>query len=64
MVTSDQPQLNPNSRYTIGQTCSLLGIHRNTLRSYVKLGYIKSIPNVHHQRFKGTEILKFWNRFV
>ena len=64
MITSDQPQVNPSSRYTIGQTCSLLGIHRNTLRSYVKSGYIRSVQNIHGQRFKGAEILKFWNSFV
>lgn len=64
MITSVEPQVNPTERYTISQTCTLLGIHRNTLRSYVNAGYIKSIQKIHGQRFKGTEILRFWNSFV
>lgn len=64
MITSVEPQVNPTERYTISQTCILLGIHRNTLRSYVNAGYIKSIQKIHGQRFKGTEILRFWNSFV
>ncbi len=64
MITSVEPQVNPTERYTISQTCNLLGIHRNTLRSYVNAGYIKSIQKIHGQRFKGTEILRFWNSFV
>ena len=64
MVTSDQPLVSPTARYTISQTCALLGIHRNTLRSYVNAGYIKTIQKIHGQRFKGSEILRFWNSFV
>ncbi|HAH91300.1 helix-turn-helix domain-containing protein [Segatella copri] len=64
MVTSVQPNISPTSRYTISETCKLLGIHRNTLRSYVNAGYIKSMQKVHGQRFKGSEILRFWNMFV
>ena len=64
MVTSVQPNINPTSRYTISETCKLLGIYRNTLRSYVNAGYIKSMQKVHGQRFKGSEILRFWNTFV
>lgn len=64
MVTSVQPNINPTSRYTISETCKLLGIHRNTLRSYVNAGYIKSMQKVNGHRFKGSEILRFWNTFV
>ncbi len=64
MVTSEQPNVRPAARYTISETCALLGIHRNTLRSYVNAGYIKTMQKVHGQRFKGTEILRFWNTFV
>ena len=64
MVTSVQPDICPTARYTISETCSLLGIHRNTLRSYVNAGYIKTIQKVHGKRFKGSEILRFWNTFV
>lgn len=64
MVTSQQPQINPVTRYTINETCLILGIHRNTLRSYVKAGLIKPTTGITRQRFKGTEILRFWNLFV
>ena len=64
MVTSVQPNISPTARYTISETCELLGIHRNTLRSYVNAGYIKTIQKVNGKRFKGSEILRFWNTFV
>ncbi len=64
MVTSIEPILNPNGRYSIKETCELLGIHRNTLRSYVKAGYIKCVIKTHGIRFRGFDILKFWNSFV
>lgn len=64
MITSEQPSVTPTAKYTIAQTCTLLGIHRNTLRSYVNAGYIKAIQKAHGLRFKGTEIIRFWNSFV
>lgn len=33
MVT-EQPNVQPNSRYTVTETCKLLGIHRNSLLKY------------------------------
>lgn len=64
MITSEQPNVSPTARYTINETCALLGIHRNTLRSYVNAGYIKTIEKLHGKRFKGAEIIRFWNAFV
>ena len=67
MVTSIEPKLNPAGKYTISETCGFLGIHRNTLRAYVKAGMIRPVPkkqNVLQQRFRGLEILRFWNAFV
>lgn len=64
MITSEQPNVKPASKYTITETCNLLGIHRNTLRSYVKAGYIKVNDKIQSQRFKGSEILRFWNTYV
>lgn len=64
MITSIEPSVNPTARYTINETCSILGIHRNTLRAYVNAGYIRTTAKVHGQRFKGTEILRFWKAFV
>lgn len=64
MISSKAPNVNPNAKYTITETCEVLGIHRNTLRSYVKAGYIKNSPKPHGQRFRGSEIIRFWNTFV
>ena len=64
MITSVQPDINPTAKYTIKETCKLLGIHRNTLRSYVNAGYIKTTLKIHGKRFRGAEILRFWNSFV
>lgn len=71
MITSFEPEVKPNGRYTINETCSLLGIHRHTLRGYVKAGYIspmfKKRPIYVSQtrmRFLGSEILRFWRSFV
>lgn len=53
----------PTSRNTLGKAAELLGIHRNTLRNYIKKGYIKT-----HTRkttgqtiIFGTDMLKFFN---
>lgn len=56
-------QLSPNSRYTVTETCKLLGIHRNTLRKYTSLGRIKyGIRKSTGRRFYlGSEIIKFWS---
>lgn len=58
-----QPSANPNGRYSISETCALLGIHRNSLRKYtdegaIKCGYRKSF----RKYYTGLEIIKFWTR--
>ena len=71
MVTSIEPDVNPMGRYTVGETSEKLGIHRHTLRSYVRAGYIRPIfkrnpvyVNKPRIRFLGSEILRFWRAFV
>ena len=41
MVTAIEPQVAPTGRYSVGETCKHLGIHRNTLRKYTDEGHIK-----------------------
>ena len=41
MVTSIPPVVNDFRRYTIDETCGILGIHRSTLRRYTDSGLIK-----------------------
>lgn len=61
MVT-EQPKVKPASRYSVTQTCAILGIHRNTLLNYTKKGDI----TCHYRKatgakfYTGTEITRFW----
>ena len=64
-MTAIEPQVALNGRYSIVETCSLLGIHRDTLRSYtdteriIKCGFRK-IGNRLVKYYLGCEILRFW----
>ena len=73
MITSVEPKVDLTARYSIKETCSLLGIHRNTLRAYVSADYIRPLQrsrpaamrmNVPRLRFLGSEILRFWRAFA
>lgn len=63
-MTGIQPNVRPAGRYTINETCELLGIHRNTLRRYSANGLIRY--NIHKSTmgkfYTGLEILRFWNQ--
>lgn len=61
-MVAEAPKLNVAGRYTISQTCVLLGIHRNSLRKYTSLGLIKQSfrKSTSAAFYKGTDILKFW----
>lgn len=62
MITSTEPRVSANGRYSINETCNLLGIHRNTLLRYTEQGIIKcGIRRSTMRKFySGMEILKFW----
>lgn len=64
MITSVEPKVNPNAKYTIKETCSFLEIHRNTLRKYRDEGLIKCSIKKTSQRYSGSEITRFWRKFV
>lgn len=67
MVTSIEPNVINTAKYTIKETCEMLEISRPTLYSYMKSGYIHPIPRkngVWRVRFRGSEILHFWNAWV
>lgn len=61
-MISTPPQVAKTGTYSIGETCKLLGIHRQTLRRYTNAGYISA----RHRRvgsrifYTGMEILRFW----
>lgn len=62
MITPIEPQVASEGRYTVGQTCRALGIHRNTLRRYAKAGLIT--PGVRRATgrpfYTGADLLRLW----
>ena len=61
MVTIE-PKISMAGRYTIEETCNLLGVHRHTLRRYTVKGKIRcGIRRSTMRKFYlGSEILRFW----
>lgn len=62
MIASTEPKVAPTGRYSIKETCQVLGICRNTLLYYTNAGMIKCGFRRHTRRkfYTGVEILKFW----
>ncbi len=62
MITSTEPKVTADGRYTVAQVCTALGIHRNTLRKYTDCGMIKCGFRRESARkfYKGSEIVRFW----
>lgn len=62
MITSIKPKVELDGRYTVGETCSHLGIYRTTLQRYteqklIKCGFRKSSAR---KFYLGREIVRFW----
>ena len=53
-------------RYSLGQTSEILGIHRNTLRRYIKGGLIKTRQrkSTGQTVILGEDIIVFFNRLA
>ena len=66
MITCNEPQVIATSRYSIGQTCTMLNINRKTLAKYTKSGLIKCgyRPQTLRKFYTGMEIIKFWRAAV
>lgn len=62
MITSIEPNVSDSGRYSVMETCAVLGIHRNSLRKYTEMGLIKcGFRKLKARKFyTGREILKFW----
>lgn len=61
-MVSKEPDVRINGRYSIEETCTALGLHRNTLRRYTAHGKIRfGIRRADSRKFYlGSEILRFW----
>ncbi|MCH5319766.1 MAG: helix-turn-helix domain-containing protein [Paramuribaculum sp.] len=68
-MNPEQPQVALTSRYSIKDTCRLLGIHRDTLYKYthttneIKCGWRES-GGRKKKFYLGSEILRFWNKQI
>nr|WP_302335256.1 DNA-binding protein [uncultured Prevotella sp.] len=65
-VISNEPKVIATSRYSINETCELLGITRKTLQKYTVFGLIKcGFRKATMKKFyTGLEIMKFWRTAV
>lgn len=61
-MVATEPTVSTSGRYSINETCSALGISRETLRKYTDSGEIKVSYRRATQRkfYKGSDILSFW----
>lgn len=64
-MTNEKPNVILSARYSIDETCWLLKIHRDTLRTYTdRLKAIKCMKHRVGKRifkyYSGSEILRFW----
>lgn len=63
-MTSVRPDVKPDGRYSIAETCQFLGIKsRNTLRSWVNQGLIRQGTRKTNGRpfYLGSDIIKCWS---
>lgn len=64
-MTGSLPAIEPNRRYRIKEVSALLGIHRNTLRSYRDKGLIREgIDATGKAIYLGREIMRFYNTTI
>lgn len=72
-ITSKRPPVEPDEKLQIGQAAKKLGISRETMRRYIKSGFIKigmfSVPSTIEGRearsyvyITGQSLLDFWDK--
>lgn len=61
-MTNEEPKVADAGRYTITETCKVLGIHRNTLRRWVQAGKMKvKFRRIDNRKvIEGAEIKRAW----
>lgn len=64
-MNAEEPKVTPTGRYSINETCELLGIHRDSLYKYthntceIKCGWRKRGGRL-VKYYLGSEILRYW----
>lgn len=66
MLVGKLERLEPDRRYSIGETCELLNLSRKTLRKYTRAGDIKMTMHTPSGRmyYEGREINRFFNETI
>ena len=62
MITTIEPRVAADGRYSPTQVCKLLGVSRSTLHRWTEAGYIRFglRRNTGRKFYKGSEITRFW----
>ena len=61
-MVATEPNVNPEARYTIGQTVELLGMSRNTVKKYTDSGQLRHVVHkaTGKKLYTGQAIALFW----
>lgn len=61
-MTNEEPNVADAGRYTMTETCKVLGIHRNTLRRWLQAGKMKvKYRRIDNRKvIDGAEIKRAW----
>ncbi len=61
-MVATEPNVNPEARYTIGQTVELLGMSRNTVKKYTDSGQLRHVVHkaTGKKLYLGRAIVLFW----
>lgn len=61
-MTKEEPKVADAGRYTMTETCKVLGIHRNTLRRWLQAGKMKvKFRRIDNRKvIEGAEIKRAW----
>lgn len=61
-LVDERPDVKDSAKYSVAETCRLLGIHRNTLKKYTDAGFIRAGVGKASGRkyYLGSEIIRFW----
>lgn len=62
MITSENPKIKAQSRYTLSQAAKVMGVHRNTVARWIETGLISSERGQRSRRrfIMGSELRKLW----
>ena len=61
-IVCQKPKIDPTSRFTVTQSAKILGVHRNTIRTYCNSGLINFSYRVGKRKvILGKELIKLWD---